>query len=87
MWFQIILREGAIFGKGHARAWPTTICRELCKMAELPDICRLGCVDSGPNEACVAWGAHWRHLPNTTEKSMCGGDAAFLLNYVDHLFN
>jgi len=22
------------------------------------------------------WGAHWRHLKNTTEPSMCGGDAA-----------
>jgi len=22
------------------------------------------------------WGAHWRHLANTTELSMCGGDAA-----------
>jgi len=22
------------------------------------------------------WGAHWRHLANTTEPSMCGGDAA-----------
>ena len=22
------------------------------------------------------WGAHWRHLKNTTELSMCGGDAA-----------
>ena len=22
------------------------------------------------------WGTHWRHLTNTTESSMCGGDAA-----------
>jgi len=22
------------------------------------------------------WGAQWRHLKNTTEPSMCGGDAA-----------
>jgi len=22
------------------------------------------------------WGAHWRHLKNTTEPSMCGGDSA-----------
>jgi len=21
------------------------------------------------------WGPHWRHLANTTEQSMCGGDA------------
>jgi len=23
----------------------------------------------------VLWGVHWRHLANTTEPSMCGGDA------------
>ena len=22
------------------------------------------------------WGAHWRHLANTTEPFVCGGDAA-----------
>jgi len=27
----------------------------------------------------------WRLLANTTEPSMCVGDAAFLLNYLDHL--
>ena len=26
--------------------------------------------------ALYRWGAHWRHLKNTTEPSMCGGDAA-----------
>jgi len=26
--------------------------------------------------AFYIWGAHWRHLTNTTEPSMCGGDAA-----------
>jgi len=30
-------------------------------------------------------GAHWRHLANTIEASMCGGDAALLSNYCDHL--
>jgi len=30
----------------------------------------------GLKEACVTWGAHWRHLANTTEPSVCGGDAA-----------
>jgi len=24
---------------------------------------------------CI-WGAHWHHLSNTTEPSVCGGDAA-----------
>jgi len=29
-----------------------------------------------PFLAFYIWGAHWRHLKNTTESSMCGGDAA-----------
>jgi len=33
----------------------------------------------------VRWGAYCRHLANTTEPSICGGDAAFLSNYFDHL--
>jgi len=31
-------------------------------------------------------GAYWRNLANTIELSVCGGDAAFLSNYVDLLF-
>ena len=30
-----------------------------------------------------AVGAHWRHLENTSESSMWGGDAAFLSKYFD----
>jgi len=29
-----------------------------------------------PFLAFYIWGAQWRHLKNTTEPSMCGGDAA-----------
>jgi len=29
-----------------------------------------------PFSAFCIWGAHWRHLKNMTEPSMCGGDAA-----------
>ena len=29
-----------------------------------------------PFLAFYIWGAHWRHLKNTSEPSMCGGDAA-----------
>jgi len=39
-----------------------------------------------PKEAFVTWDAHWRHLANTTEPSLCGGDAAFLSDYFDRLF-
>jgi len=31
----------------------------------------------GPKEACVKWGAHWRHLVNTIEPYMCSSNAAF----------
>jgi len=30
--------------------------------------------------------AHWRHLVNTIEPSVCGGDAALCQHYCDHLF-
>ena len=39
---------------------------------------------SGPKVACIRRGAHWRHLANTTEPSVCGGDAVILSNYSDH---
>jgi len=29
-----------------------------------------------PFLAFYIWGAHWHHLKNTTESSICGGDAA-----------
>jgi len=37
-----------------------------------------------PFLAFYIWGAHWRHLKNTTEPSVCGGDV--ISNYFDHLF-
>jgi len=36
----------------------------------------LGTLPWQPFLAFYIWGAHWRHLVNTTEPSMCGGDAA-----------
>jgi len=39
----------------------------------------------GSKEACIRCSAHWHHLANTTELSMCDGHAAFLSNYFDHL--
>ena len=38
-------------------------------------------------EALLDGSADWRHLTNRIETFMCGGDAAFLSNYFDHLFN
>ena len=34
---------------------------------------------------CTRWGAHWRNLANKIEPSLCGGDAALMSNYFDHL--
>ena len=34
---------------------------------------------------CPHGRAHWRHLMNTTEVSVCGGDVVFLSNYFGHL--
>ena len=39
----------------------------------------------GSKEVSIRWGAHGGHLANTTELSICGGDAAFLSNYFDRL--
>ena len=33
------------------------------------------------------WGAHWRHLANTIELSVCVSDANIMSNYFDHLLN
>jgi len=39
----------------------------------------------GPRKHVLDGGAHWRHMVNTIEPSMCGISAAFLSNYFDHL--
>ena len=38
--------------------------------------CLFGCDSDGPNETCIRWDAHWRHLGDTTESSVRGFDAA-----------
>ena len=65
-----------LLGKGNTRACPTTLCHELCKNG-WTDQDAIWIVDSGgPKEACIRWDAHWRHLANTTELFMFGGDVA-----------
>jgi len=39
-----------------------------------------------PRKHVLDGSAHWHYLANTIESTMCGGDAAFLSNYFDHLF-
>jgi len=40
----------------------------------------------GPRNHVLDEDAHWRHLANVVEPSVCGGDAAFLSNYFEHVF-
>jgi len=42
----------------------------------LPILCTYGTFHGNHFLALCIWGAHWRHLANTTEPSVCGGDAA-----------
>ena len=41
----------------------------------------------GPRKHVLDGDAHWRHLTNMIEPSMCDGDAAFLSDYFDHVFS
>jgi len=47
------------------------------KTAEPRSRCRLGFGLGWTKLACIRRGAQWRHLANTIEPSMCGGDAAY----------
>jgi len=61
------------------------MCHELCKNGRT-DQDAVWFLDLGRYKKYVLdGGAHWHHLVNTIEPSMCGGDAAFFSNYVDHL--
>jgi len=55
-----------------------TLCHDLCQNGLTDWDAVWGKGLGEPKEACVRWGAHWRNLTNTTESSMCGGDATFL---------
>ena len=62
------------------------VCPSVCHVSEplkngSTDRNAVWLMDSGGlREACIRWVAHWRHLTNTTEPSMCGDDdAAFIV--------
>ena len=40
--------------------------------------CHLGCGLRWVKGSIIRWGAHWRHLTNMIEPSICGGDETFL---------
>jgi len=73
--------------EGEGRPIVKYVCRELCKIA-WTDRDAVSDVDLGGfKEALLDGRAYWRHLANTIEPSICGGDASFLSNYFDHLFS
>jgi len=78
--------EGVILrGKGaHCEVWENfaVSCAKTAESIEMP----FGMwTRVGSRKHLLDWGAHWRHLANMIEPSVCGDDAAFLLNYFDHL--
>jgi len=72
-------------GKGR----PIVKCKDLLPWAVKKRLNRSRCrlYSDGFKEVSVRWGAHWRHLTNTIGLSMCGGDTAFLSNYVYRLLS
>jgi len=49
-------------------------CTKTAEPIEMPSRVLIGV---GPRKHVVDGGQYWRHLANTVEPSMCGGDAAF----------
>jgi len=73
--------QGHFWGERDGPLWSIeTFCRELWKNG-WTDQDQFGeWTRVGPRKHVLDHGsAHWRHPANTTEKSMCGGDAAFFV--------
>jgi len=64
---------------GHCKAY------NRAKMAEPVEIPFRLWTWVGPGMHVLDCGTYWRHLADTVEPSMCGGDVAFLSSYFDHL--
>jgi len=78
MGFQIPHQKGQFWGKEEPIVSIGTFCRELCNYGRTDEFA-VWIVDSGgPKEAQVnriRQVAHWRHLSNTIETSVCGSNA------------
>ena len=61
--------EGKWACRGHAQACLTVDVLKASRQGAEP-------VQCGCRLACTRWGAHWRHLANAVEPSVCGGSAA-----------
>ena len=53
--------------------------------ADIADTLHVRMLPWQPFLAFCVWGAYLRHLMNTTEPSLCGGDAALCQITFDHL--
>ena len=78
--------EGAVLrAEGHAQTFQQQCAMSCAKMAEPIEMpCGIWTWVS-PSRHLLGEGAHWRHLANTIEPSVCVGDAACCQNYFDHL--
>jgi len=62
--------KGQLLGKGHGHTCQMSHILPWAVQKWLTDQDAIWVVDSDrPNEACISWHAHWRHLANTTEPS------------------
>jgi len=78
-----ILRE-----RGHPNLkYGDSLPRAVQKMAEPMKTPYAAWTPVGPRKHVLDEGKYWRHLANTTEPSMYGGDAAFLSNYFHYLLS
>jgi len=67
-------------GKGQPAVKYSNICRERCKNGWTNRDAVWDLDPGGPEEAYISRGTHMHNLANTTEPSMCGGDAACCQN-------
>ena len=77
--------DGADLNGKRAAIVKLAVCRDLCEKAVPIEMLFGMWTGVGPRKQALDGGSHWRNLANTTEPSMCGGDAAFTLYYFDHL--
>jgi len=71
-----IVTDGVAWSVGLSACWSFTIVSPAKTAAEQIEISFGMWTRMGPRKRVLDVGADWRHLANTTESSMCGGEAA-----------
>jgi len=79
-----------IRGKGAAhckvKGLSAVSCAKTAEPIEIPFEVLVWTDVIAPRKHVLDGGTRWCHMANTIEPCMCGGDAALLSNYFDHLF-